>query len=65
MTFTETDLIAYVQELVDELHEHEKQYECDEFTESLIHSIMSCESMIEALTGKSVTVQMNGKVTIG
>lgn len=63
MTFTENDLIAYLQRLVNELYIDEKRYGIDEFTESLINSITACKDMIETLTEKSVTIQKNGRVT--
>lgn len=63
--FKESDLLAYLQSSMDDFKESERKFGFDRETTHRLDAMIACKEMVEALIGKPVNLQKDGKVTVG
>ena len=61
----EQKMLNYLQQMLTKFQEEEKRYGWDERLESKLDGMLACKDMVEALIGKPVNLQLDGKVTVG
>jgi hypothetical protein len=65
-TFTQDDLLRYLQSQMDDYMKDEKRFGADDrFVEKKLDAMIACKEMVEALIGEPVNLQQDGKVTVG
>ena len=65
-TYTEENLIAYLQSQMDDFQEELKRYGFeDRVVKSKLDAMIACKEMVEALIRELVNLQKDGKVTVG
>lgn len=64
-TVETTNMINYLQSMLNEFQNQKERYGKDERTMDLFHSMIACKEMVETLIGAPVNLQKDGKVTIG
>ena len=65
MAVTEYELIAYLQEMMDEFKQEQEQFGNDRSTMRKLDAMIACKEMVEALIGQPVNLRKDGQVTVG
>lgn len=65
MAVTEYELIAYLQEMMDEFKQEQEQFGNDRGTMRKLDAMIACKEMVETLIGQPVNLRKDGQVTVG